>query len=125
MKAKKLLIILIGIFVFFNSFVYGKEKPVKDEKSMTESSYNVPEKETIYVDNMFQFILVSRIIDKTKELFPEEFKNVEIIIEFGEESIESAIEIEDWMTKPFVIEEQPLIEEELTLDNWMLNPFSI
>jgi hypothetical protein len=124
MKTMKLFITLIGMLFLFNSSVFAveslNEKPLIVEKWMSETLYNIPEKEIIYVDNLFEFTLISRIIGKAQELFPSEFENVEIVIEFGKEMSDAELELEDWMSKPLVIK-----EEHLELEDWMTEPFKI
>lgn len=121
MKKFKSLITTIGILILFNFSLLAtsipEEEPIKVEKWMTESLYNNPEKEYIYVDNLFEFNLVSKIISRAQKLFPSEFKGVEIIIELGEESFDQPLEAEQWMFEPF------LIEEEVELEDWMTKPF--
>jgi hypothetical protein len=62
------------------------------------------------------------LINRIQANHPEKFKDVEIRIEFGEEFIESEVEFEDWMSKPFT---KDSTEEELVIEDWMLEPFSV
>jgi hypothetical protein len=69
-------------------------------------------------------IYINKIINKSKQLFPFEFKDIDIIIEFGEEKLDSEIEFEGWMSEPFIIKEE-YVENEIILEDWMLKPFFI
>lgn len=123
MKTTKLFIAIIGILFLFNSAVTGgslKEEPLEVEQWMTEYLYEVPvkpETQVIYVDNLSEFKIVSKVINVAKEIFPSEFEDIEIIIEIGEEFNEKPLELENWMMKPIKF------EEEIVLENWMMKPF--
>lgn len=113
MKKKNLLAILIGFLLVFSqplmSSIPGKN--IKDAE---------PKKEIIYVDNLMEYRIVSRAIHGISELFPSEFFDTEIIIEFGSAPLEGEMEIEDWMTKPM-----GQIEKPLEIEEWMTKPFKI
>ena len=123
MKTTKLFIAIIGILFLFNSVVTGgslKEEPLEVEQWMTEYLYEIPAKpkiQVIYVDNLYEFKIVSKVINAAKDLFPSEFENIEIRIELGEEFNEQPLQFEDWMISPFPS------EEEIVLEKWMMTPF--
>ena len=113
MKKTKLFIALIGILFLFNSSITAGGL-TKDEPGEVPVVIEV-----IYAEDLQEFTLLNKIFDKALKLFPNAFENVKIIIEFGEQFIDSPIETEDWMLEPFTP------EDSIEVEKWMVEPLKI
>jgi hypothetical protein len=121
MKKITIIISLLIISLFAYSNIDGGDKT----NETNETTIVNPDKkhiEIVYINDITGFKIANKLINRIQAKHPEKFKDVEIRIEFGEEFIESEVEFEDWMSKPFV---EDSTEKELALEDWMLVPFSI